>query len=113
VAHARLAGKDKGIASTREPRVVGEPVQRRRAESFAHATALLWRNPDAAADTLLVMRVGALGDAPALAAALDDAARTARRGDSRAIVLAWARVRRALGGAPVARESVGAWSGGP
>ncbi|HUQ45177.1 MAG TPA: hypothetical protein VM033_00920, partial [Gemmatimonadaceae bacterium] len=113
VAHARLAGKDKGVASVREPRPPVELAQRRRAESFARATALLARNPDAAADTLLVMRVGALGDAPALAAALDTAARTIRRGDAGAIALAWTRVRRALGGAPVSRALLPAWSGAP
>jgi hypothetical protein len=113
VARARLAGKDKGEASAREPRAPTDPVQRRRAESFARATALLARDPDAAADTLLVMRVGALGDSPALAAALDDAARTVRRGDGDAIALAWARVRRAIGGAPVVRDSLAAWSGAP
>jgi hypothetical protein len=113
VARARLAGKDKGVASLREPRPVVDPVQRRRNESFARATALLSRDPAAAADTLLVMRVGALGSSPALAAALDDAARTLRRGDSGAITLAWTRVRRVLGGAPVAREALPAWGGAP
>jgi hypothetical protein len=113
VAHARLAGKDKGVASEREPRPVVDLVQRRRGESFARATALLARDPDAAADTLLVMRVAALEGAPALAAALDDAARTIRRGDAGAIALAWTRVRRALGGAPVARGALPAWSGAP
>jgi hypothetical protein len=88
-------------------------VQRRRAESFARATALLARDPDAAADTLLVMRVGALGDDASLAAALDEAARTVRRGDEGQIALAWTRVRRAIGGAPVARDSLSAWGGAP
>ena len=113
VAKARLAGKDKGEPSIREPRAIADPVQRRRAESFARATALLARDPVAAADTLLVMRVGALGDSPSLAAALDDAARTVRRGDASAIALAWTRVRRAIGGAPVARDSLPAWGGAP
>ena len=113
VAHARLAGKDKGAATVREPRPVAEPVQRRRAERFARATALLAHDAGAAADTLLVMRVEALEDAPALAAALDDAARTVRRGDANAVALAWTRVRRALGGAPVTRAGVPAWSGAP
>ncbi|MFL5582924.1 MAG: hypothetical protein ACJ8AO_21365 [Gemmatimonadaceae bacterium] len=113
VAHARLAGKDKGIASEREPRPMVDLTQRRRAESFARATALLATDPAAAADTLLVMRVGALEDTPALAAALDTAARTIRRGDTNAIALAWTRVRRALGGAPVVRGSLPAWSGAP
>ena len=88
-------------------------VLRRRSESFARATVLLAHDLNAAADTLLVMRVSALEDAPALAAALDDAVRTVRRGDARAIALAWTRVRRALGGAPVVRGTIPAWSGAP
>lgn len=112
VARARLAGKDRGTASVREPRPLLDPVARRRSETFARATALLGTDPAAAADSLLVMRVGALEDAPALAAALDDAARVLRRGDADAIVLAWARVRRALGGAPRRGDVLPAWSGG-
>ena len=113
VAHARLAGKDRGTPSVREARPIVDPARRRRGESFARATALLARDAGAAADTLLVMRVGALEDAPALAAALDDAARTVRRGDPGSIALAWTRVRRALGGTSVAREALPAWGGAP
>jgi hypothetical protein len=113
VARARLAGKDKGSATVREPRLAIEPVTLRRGATFARATMLLSRDPSAAADSLLVLRVGALGDAPALAAALDDAARQARRGNAGDIGLAWARVRRALGGAPIRRDSLPAWSGAP
>jgi hypothetical protein len=111
VAKARLAGKDKGVASLREARVVIDPAARRRESRFAHATALLATDPAAAADTLLVMRVDALGDSPSLAAALDDAARALRRGDGAAIPLAWQRIRRALGGAPLLRDGLSAWSG--
>lgn len=113
VARARLAGKDKGTSSLREARAIVDPVHRQRAERFTRATLLLARDPAAAADTLLVMRVGALGDEPALAAVLDDAVRILRRGDARAISMAWARVRRALDGAPIARSSIPAWSGAP
>jgi hypothetical protein len=113
VARVRLAGKDKGAPSLREPRPIADPVQRRRAEQFARATALLARDPSAAADTLLVMRVSALETEPVLAAALDSAARTIRRGDAGAIALAWTRLRRALGGAPVMRGSLPAWEGAP
>ena len=111
VARARMAGKDKGASSLREARAIVDPVQRQRAERFARATLLLARDPAAAADTLLVMRVAALGEAPALAAVLDDAARILRRGEPRDISLAWARVRRALDGTPVVRTSIPAWSG--
>jgi len=74
---------------------------------------LIARDPDAAADSLLVMRVDALGDAPQLAAALDEAARALRKRDNVAIPLVWARVRRALGGAPEQRAGVTPWLGTP
>jgi hypothetical protein len=113
IAKVRLSGKDKGVASVREPRPVVDPVVRRRAETFERVSALIARNPDAAADSLLLMRVDALGDAPALAAALDDAARALRKRDNANIELAWIRVRRALGGEPVRRTGVAAWEGAP
>jgi hypothetical protein len=113
VARARLAGKDKGSTSVADLRYVADPVARRRAESFARASALLATDRDAAADSLLVLRVGALGDAPALAAVLDTAARVTRRGSPAEVSLAWARVRRALAGAPTQRESLSAWEGSP
>ncbi len=113
VAHARLAGKDKGSSAVLGSRFVADPVARRRAEAFARASALLASDRDAAADSLLVMRVAALGDAPALAAALDTAARVTRRGSAADVALAWARVRRALGGPPVRRDSLSAWEGAP
>lgn len=113
VAKARLSGKDKGVASIRERRGVVDPVVRRRNATFERVTALSARNPDAAADSLLLMRVDALGDAPQLASALDDAARALRRRDTAAVPLAWERVRRALGGVPVTRAGIGQWLGAP
>jgi hypothetical protein len=111
VAKARLAGKDKGASSEREAIPPAQPLVRSRSESFAHATALLATDPAAAADTLLVLRVGALESSPALAAALDDAARVARRGDRAAVRLAWARLRRLIAGAPTRRDALPAWGG--
>ncbi len=113
VAKARLAGKDKGVTSTREVRTVVDPIVRRRSATFERVTALIARNPDAAADSLLLMRVDALSDAPQLAAALDDAAQALRRRDQAAIPRMWTRVRRALGGAPEQRASVTPWLGTP
>ena len=113
VAHARLAGRDKGSTAVLGSRFIADPVARERAESFARASALLATDRNAAADSLLVMRVGALGDAPVLAAVLDTAARVTRRGSADAVSLAWARVRRALGGAPLRRDSLPAWEGAP
>ena len=113
VAKARLSGKDKGVASIRERRGVVDPVVRRRRATFERVTALIARSPDAAADSLLVMRVDALGDSPTLALALDDAARALRRRDTAGIPLAWARVRRALGGVPTVRAGIAPWLGVP
>lgn len=113
IAKARLAGKDKGASTVREPRPPADPVVRRRAAAFARATALLARDAGAAADTLLVMRVEALGSAPALAAALEEAARVARRGDTAAIALAWQRVRRSLGPQPRRGDASALWGGAP
>ncbi len=109
----RLSGKEKGKASMREARAPVDPKARRRSETFERVTALLEKHPDAAADSLLLMRVDALSDAPVLAAALDDAARALRKRDTTAIPLAWMRVRRALSGAPVQRSGIGSWAGAP
>jgi hypothetical protein len=113
IAKARLAGKDKGVASIREPRAVVDPAVRRRSATFERVTSLIAHDPDAAADSLLMMRVEALGDAPQLAAALDEAARVLRKRDNAAIPLVWTRVRRALGGVPEQRAGVTPWLGAP
>ena len=109
VAHVRLAGTEKGTASVREARPALAPAMRRRAATFERVTALLFRDPDAAADSLAMMRVDALTDAPRLAAALDTAAHAIRHRDGASIPLAWARVRRALSGLSVQRSGVAQW----
>lgn len=113
VAKVRLSGKDKGQPAARESRAVVDPVLRRRSATFERVTALLARDPDAAADSLLLLRVEALSDAPALASALDEAAQLLRRGEVARIPLAWMRVRRLLGGEPVRRAGVSPWLGAP
>ena len=113
VAKARLAGKDKGVSFISAPRVPLDPVVRRRSATFERVSALMARDPDAAADSLLLMRVDALGDAPRLAAALDEAARALRKHDNAAIPLAWMRVRRALGGGSAQRSGITPWLGAP
>ncbi|MEP6729578.1 MAG: hypothetical protein ABJE10_03015 [bacterium] len=113
IAKARLTGKDKGVASTREARSIVDPIVRRRSATFERVSALIAHDPDAAADSLLLMRVDALGTAPTLAAALDDAARALRKRDAASVQQAWTRVRRTLGGEPVQRTGVPAWQGAP
>jgi hypothetical protein len=112
VAKVRLSGKDKGTTSIREPRPPIDPVARRRSATFERVTNLIGRDPEAAADSLLLMRVDALADAPVLAAALDEAARALRKRDNAAIPIAWMRVRRSLGDPPVERAGIAAWQGG-
>ena len=112
VAKARLAGKDKGTASVREARSAMDLRVLRLTERFARASALFARDPAAAADSLLLMRVDALSDDPALARALDDAARSMRRDGAAGGALALARVRRVLAGPPIQRV-LSPWGGAP
>lgn len=112
VAKARLAGKDKGTATVREARSAMDPRALRRSERFARASALVAGDPAAAADSLLLMRVDALSDDPALARALDDAARAIRRDGVAAGAVALARVRRVLAG-PVVQRALSPWGGAP
>ena len=63
----------------------------------------------AATDSLLVLRIDALADNAPFAAALSDAASAIRRGKSDDATLALTRARRALSGAPAARDSIARW----
>ncbi|MDB4914496.1 MAG: hypothetical protein JWM95_2140 [Gemmatimonadetes bacterium] len=112
ITKVRLTGKDKGVQSIREVRPPIDPVARRRSATFERVTNLMARDPEAAADSLLLLRVEALTDAPALAAALDDAAKALRKHDNSAIPLMWMRVRRVLGDPPVQRAGIAPWQGG-
>ena len=114
VAHARLTGKEKGRSAMRASVPMTPPLDRARSERVARAMLIQRRDPSAAADSLLVLRVEALGDAPSLAAALDTASRTVRgAGDSATIASAWLRLRRAMSAAPVVRRAPLAWDGAP
>jgi hypothetical protein len=110
----RLTGKDKGSASKRRPLTASDSVNQARADRFVDIAELAGRVPVAAADSLLLLRIDVLPDNPALAAALSDAANALRRGKSDdatvALTLALTRARRALSGAPVARDSIARWS---
>jgi len=109
---ARLQGKDKGASSTRRPLATSDSAQRARTDRFLRIVELAPRNAKAAADSLLLLRVDVLTDAPAFAAALSDAANAIRSGKSADATAALTRARRALGGAPAARDSIGRWGGG-
>jgi CRP-like cAMP-binding protein len=115
IARIRLSGKREGIdPSARSPRASALASALARRERFQAALELLDRDtgrpPSSAAaiDTLVVLRIDALADQPALAAALSAAIDDLRSGrDATATLLA---ARRALLGAPVTRAHSG-WTG--
>ena len=109
VSKARLQGKDKGISSVRRSSGALDSAARRRLDRFEAIIELANGNASAAIDSLLVLRIDALSDAPAFAAALGDAANAMRGGKSAAATDALARARRALAGAPIARDSLTRW----
>lgn len=80
------------------------------APRYAAAVELLDVQPAAAIDSLLLLRIEALGDAPALATALEQAITALRSGSDATAALLGAR-RAIEGGAPRAAP-LGQWSGG-
>jgi len=109
VSKARLQGKDKGASSGRVSMSPPDSSTGRRMERFANIVELAARNTSAAIDSLLILRIDALIDAPAFAAALSDAATAMRRGQSAVATEALARARRLLAGEPIARDSLTRW----
>jgi hypothetical protein len=108
VNRARLQGKDKGSSSVRQGGAA-DSMTRRRAERFARIVELAGSNASATIDSLLILRIDALTDAPAFAAALGDAANAMRRGNKTAATEALAHARRLLAGAPITRDSLTRW----
>ena len=109
VAKARLQGKEKGASSVRVPAADADSALQRRIDRFVRAVDLASREPSAAVDSLLLLRIDALTDAPAFASALRDATDALRRGKSDAATTALARARRALAGPSMARDSIARW----
>jgi hypothetical protein len=110
ISKVRLKGKDKGASSARPSLTAADSVVRDRTDRFARIVELSGTNPGAATDSLLVLRIETLGDAPRFAAALGDAASAMRRGDGPGATAALARARRALAGSSVARDTLTRWS---
>lgn len=109
VAKARLKGKDKGSSSVRRSLSESDSAVRARTDRFTRVVELAATNPSAATDSLLVLRIDALGDAPAFASALSDAATAMRRNDGPGATAALARARRSLAGTPATRDTLGRW----
>jgi hypothetical protein len=111
LARVRLAGKRDGVDPARiippdDPRA---PVIRRVVRFDAALDRIAAGDP-AAADTLALLRLDALEDAPALATAIGEAIDGLRAG--RDATDALVRVRRMLGGPSESRGTLPAWSGG-
>lgn len=107
----RGASAGEGGASAASLYAPLDPAARARAAGLDRALATLPRAPRAAADSLALLRVNALGAAPALAAALGEALDALARGADATLPLARAR-RAALGPAERAAHGAGGWAPG-
>lgn len=108
VAAARLTGKAEGRGSARTPLDPADPAARERARRLDAAAVLARRDPGAAADSLIVLRLEAAAD-PELAATLDAAARQLREGAPADDELA--RARRLVLPGGLRRGALDAWRG--
>lgn len=109
LARVRLAGKDEGAPTARQPRPVADPERAARLARFDAALELVVRDPAAAADSLLLLRVALPADDRRAAPALDSAAVALRRGGDVTDVLATAR--RALVAEPPRVSRLRPWGG--
>ena len=109
IARVRMAGKEKGNASTRAPRPSADSAHADLERRFGKAIELLARNPANAIRDITLLRVEALSTSPAFAAALSDAINAFRKGTDATNSLL--RARRALSGEPVAQPGLSLWSG--
>ena len=109
IGKVRMTGKEQGASSVRRPLTASDSAANARELRFARIIQVAPRDPRAAADSLLLLRIDALADAPAFAAALGDAVAAMRAGNGSAATSALARARRLLAGAPVVQDSLGRW----
>jgi hypothetical protein len=106
---ARLKGKDKGSTSVRRALASLDSASRARENRLTRIIELSANNTPAAMDSLLLLRIDALGDEPAFAAALSDAIAAMRRGKGDEATTALGRARRSLAGVPIVRDSLARW----
>ncbi|MEO7366688.1 MAG: hypothetical protein ABIZ36_01945 [Gemmatimonadaceae bacterium] len=109
IARVRMAGKEKGSASTRTPRSSADSVHADLERRFGNAIELLSSKPTNAIRDITLLRVEALSTSPAFAAALSEAIDAFRKGTDATNSLL--RARRALSGEPVAQPGLPSWSG--
>lgn len=111
VDRVRLARRESVTPAPREPLQPDEAgALARYARRYTAAIELLGTEPGAAIDSLLLLRIDALGEAPALAAALGDAIAVLQAG--RDATPALVRARRAIEGGDASASPLGRWSGG-
>ena len=108
LAKVRLVGKDTGQLNTRSAREALSPRDAERESRLLSAALLLTRDANAGRDSLALLRLESLTDAPRLAAALNDALEVVRRGGDVTSVLI--RARRAIGGGTKS-DSLKNWHG--
>lgn len=108
IAKIRLVGKDTGVVNTRGARDAISPREAQRETRLLAAALLLTRHANAGRDSLALLRLESLTDAPRLAAALNDVLEVVRRGGDATAALI--RARRMIG--IVARsDSLSTWRG--
>jgi len=110
LARIRLAGKDTGVTNSRSARRALPPGAAAREARLLAAAELATGDPSAAHDSVAVLRLESLADAPEFARALATVVEGLRNGGE--ITDAFVRARRVLGG--VTRGPNAVWSrGGP
>ena len=106
LAKIRLAGKDTGTTNLRSRRVVQSFRLRDREARLLRAATLATTDASSARDSIAVLRLEVVGDAPDFAAALELLGDALNRGGE--VTVAFARARRTLGG--MTRASTTDWS---
>ena len=110
IADARMKGDEPGAPAMREAPALGTDAAVLRARRFDRALELLATRPAEATDSLLMLRLDAIGVAPSFASAIGEAIEALRTG--RDATSAIVRARRAIAGEPETRRSLPAWGAG-
>ncbi len=105
VARVRLAGKDTGVSNTRTPRTIVPLASVRREARLLAAAETMQRSAMAGRDSIALLRIESLVDAPDFARALDALLAHLARGGN--LTDDFVRARRTLDG--IASETMGAW----
>ncbi len=106
LAKVRLAGRDTGITNARIARGTLSVKSAARETRLLAAAVLAARNASDARDSIAVLRLESVSDAPDFARALDALLFALRRGED--VTARFVQARRVLGG--IVRENGGAWS---